>query len=527
MSDPYINLNMRPVENLTLQNEYVPTDASREKWDVKDNTSPSVLDGAFQKERLEHISKAKTKTIADGPFTIKIQNAHDAAILTDKSGRMVLSKQAMEDHMEERISAFLMQIIDCYDTDFHFTVGKTQDQTKSTSSINFIVERGIPKPADADLKMTFASAHHGTLPCIYAYPRGAWEAWKALKNSDAPGKPEAKVYLNKSDTYFLNNACTGVATIINQADIDVDGNPTEKMVEFGTRKPENQKKLREFTIELLNRAAKKEITPIQGLGLYMEKLKTIVDELEAAHPNGEKQIIFSTWKDVVADLDGEYQGNYKLFIAKLLGIRVPVQDRDAINLEEIVYPRHYKILQRKNTYQTELAFKIDQLKTELLEAANKKINNFDKAFKLALMKEVSSQDEKVRIIFQRYYNCSGQTLAALQKECTRPALKLVDKEESKRKIREFFVQFSHYIHNFTIDEAKFSTGLVKEIRLVRGLSLRKFSEKHNTLFPHAHPLNHEQLRRIELGCVQPTSGMIGRMAKVLKVHESVLKADLS
>lgn len=530
MAGPYINLNMRPIANLPLQSEHAPGAGSRDKWDTKENSSPSVLDGSFLEIRESHIAQARTKKEAEGPVKKKLTTVEEVATYTDKCSRMVLSSETIKDHMEDRITAFFMQIIDCYDTDLHFTIGHTQDQTKSTPAIKFEIQAGLPRPLNTDLKMTFASAHHGTIPCLYAYPRIDWETWKINNNPNAAGKPQAKVYLNKSDTYYLNNACTGVATIINQADIDVDGNPTENLVEFPrVPKLHHDKKLRELTIELLNRAAKKEITPVQGFGLYMIELKRLVDALDAQFPQGEKHIIFSTWKTLLEELNARYAENYKLFIAKILGIHIPNADRDAINLKELLNSR-FKIMQKKNTYQTELAFRVDQLKNNILLGAAKKPKLFDKAFKLALLTEASTQDHQIRQIFQRYYNTNGQTVEQLQLDCNatcKPALRLVQTEESKRKINAFFVNFRQYMHNFSIDQAKFSSGLSKEIRELRGLSLRKFADKHNRLFPHAHRLNHEQLRRIELGCTKPDSGLIGRIARVLDVHESVLKTEFS
>jgi hypothetical protein len=527
MPKPYVNLNMRPYD-LPLNSEFSPTEDSREKWGLAENLTPSVRDPVFQTEREEHIEAKKKET---DPLIITIKTTEEAALCVNKCGRMILSREAIADHMEERIKAFLMQIIDCYDTELYFTIGKTLNQTKSTPSIHFKLGRSVPTSSSADCKMTFASAHHGTLPCIYAYPREAWETWKSQGNQNAPGKPDPKVYLKNSDTYYLNNACTGLATIINQADIDIDGNPTEKTIEFGHQKNEHQKKLREYTIDLLNRAARKEISPIQGLGLFVDKLKTIVTDLKEANFPEDKHFIFFTWQEEIERLDSRYKKNYQLFIAKLLGIHVPVLDRDSINLEEIVYPRHFKILQRKNLYQTQLAFNVDQLKNTILNGANRTPKNFNKAFKWALMKEALAQkNKKIQTIFQRFYNSSGESLEALQRDCEqtcKPALQLVNKDISKKHIKDFFLNFSQYIHNFTIDEAKFSSTLVYKIRHdIRGLSLRKFSEKYNAMFPKAHPLNHEQLRRIEIGCAPPTPGMIGRMAKVLDIHESVLQAGL-
>lgn len=527
MGGPYVNINMRSIQNLPLRSGHEPAVGERDKWDVKENHSPSVLDPVWGEVR-EILTKDKTKTEAKKPLKVELTTVEMVAALTDKCTRLALSKIPIEEHMEERISAFLMQLIDCYDTDLHFTVGHTQDQTESTPSMHFLIQRGVARPPQADLKMTFASAHHGTLPCLFAYPRVEWEAWKGQNNPKAPGKPQAKVYLCQSDTYYLNNACTGLATIINQADIDLDGNPTEKNVEFSRRPRVNdQKKLRELSIALFNRVAKKEINPVQGFGLYMHELTRLVDGLDAQHVDGERHLIFSTWKALLGDLNARYAGNYKLFIATLLGIRIPVGDRDAINLDEIVYPRHFKMMQLKNTYQTELALRVEDLRKKVLAGLPKAPLTFDKAFKAALLKEASQQKEKVRQIFQRYYNANGQTAEQLERECFKPAFDLLDRAASKLKVREFFSEFSKYIHNFTVDQSKFSSGLAKEIRLMRGLSLRTFSQKHNELFPNARRLNYEQLRRIELGCVMPDTGLIGRMARVLDIHESVLKAEFA
>ncbi len=527
MSCPYVNHDMRKIRDLPLGNSYKPSEVatSRAHWSLESNLTPSVRDEVFQAQRENFINNATTKKQALGPVTAEIEDPEEAALLTDQCGRMIFSQAAIENHMEERIAAFLMQLIDCYDTTFHYTIGKTQDQTESTPPIHFKLAEGLERPPQTDLKMSFASAHHGTIPCIWSYPREEWERWKALNNPNAGEKPQAKIHLNKSDTYYANNACTGLATEINRADIDVDGNDKEADVEFGPIKAEGQQRLRHYSIGLLNRVAKKELNPIQGFGLYMAKLKTLIKNLNDAQLSPEKRVIFETWKKVIEEFEAIYEGDYRLFISKLLGIYALPTAEQGIDLDKVVYPRHYHLLKTKNTYQTELAFRIDDLKAKILALRANKPRNFDKAFKLALMSEAGVQKERVRMVFQRHYNCNGETLESLKHECEhtcKPALALVTNAASKKLIEEFFVTFAQYLHNFTIDQAKFSAELVSSIRKSQNLSLRAFSTIYNVTFPNVQRLNYEQLRRIELSCVEPSKPMIERLAKVLHVHPTVL-----
>lgn len=520
---PYVNNNMHS-HNVPMNKGFAPTGKRvSEGWDVRDNQTPSIRDPLFATEREIKDEQAGTKKEREERLQVKLK-LEQVATLTDREARLMLSREALREHIEERISAFLMQIIDAYDQPYHFTIGTTEDQTESTPAAELILPKKAALIPAAQLTVTFASAHHGTIPCIYAYPRDAWEAWKAQNDPKALNKPKPVVFFNKSDTYYHNNACTGLETVINQADIDIDGNKTEKQVEF-PGKTRSEVKLREFTIGLLNQASRKEITPIQGFALFMEKLQSRVKDLDEEFPTGNKHQIFAAWKEDLEELQDEYRGDYKLLIARLLRIFLPTADRDAIHIEEAVFPRHFQIIQKKNLYQNQLAKQIEELREKIL-AGGVTPKTFDKAFKWALVKEALERPEAIRTIFQRYYNCSGKNLQQLENDCCKPALKKVTSPEAQRHISAFFSEFAKYIHNFTIDDSLFKSELLAQIRAIRGWSLRRFAQEFNQKFPNEHRLNHEQYRRIEKGCVKIDTPMAKRFAAVFDVHESLFLPQL-
>lgn len=517
----YVNKCMRPVD-VPHEEGFDPVAKPRtQKWEVGDNMAPSIRDALFPDER-----EKKPK----GTLTIKIENEHNAVKYTDALARVALNRQALVEHSEERIQAFLMQIIDCYDTDLHFTVGETQDQTKSMPAVKFALKAGVPTPANYDPTMKFESAHHGTLPCIYAYPREAWTQWKtaAAGNAAHPGKPLPKVYFKYSDTYYLNNACTGLSKVINQGENNyLDGKASELNVEFGPASPPDRMLLREFTIDLLNRAARKEIDPLQGLALFMEKFQCIVKRNAAALPEGETKQTFVAWNQELEALQAKYKGNYKWFVARLMGRYIPRPDRDAINIEEIVFPRHCKLIQKKDLSQSQTAAKVDALGQRILAAANKtgkkSVQTFDKALKWAILTH-SSQDATLKKYFQRFYACNGQSQLELENEIKNPARQLMASPQAQEKIEAFLKEFKGLVHNYKIVESHFQSHLLEKIRKTRHLSLRKFAELHNQKFPEAQRLNHTQLRRIESGCVPVTPEMAERYAKILDVHKRVFES---
>lgn len=499
-------------------------DDDRGHWDIADNTTASVRDAYFPKERDDHINAAKTKKVATGPLKVQIATQEKAAILTNQVARLSLNRAVLTDHLEDRVSSFLVQIVDCYDTDLHFTIGVTENQTESTSKAILKMPAGFAAPAGGD-EVNFASAHHGTLPCIYAYPRTEWDVWKLKGSATAAGKPEPIVYMKNTDTYYNNNACTGLEKVINQADIDVDGNVTEKQVEFPSKiMPDNEIKLRQYTIELLNKASRKEIDPLEGFNLFMNKLEATIDILAVNLTEPEKKEIFRVWKEHFQGIKTDYQADQKSFIAKLLGIHIPRTERDCIQLDDLIFPRRLSLLKLKNQYISKLNAKITGVRSDILEGTAKTPKNFDKAFKVAVIKEAAKWGGPMKKLVDRFYVSSSKMLEHWETTCTKPALELVAKESSQKIIKTMFSEWNKYVHNFSVDESRFEGDLVKQIRETQKISLRKFADIYNQEFPNVRKLNYEQLRRIEGGHVKIDAAQIERFAAVLKVNKNALIA---
>ncbi len=523
----YTNIGMRLSEEVSLNAHHFGIDGkARIVWDAKDNNSPSVFDAVHQRELEDHIEKARTQKEAQKPVQVKVETQEKAALLTDPVARVEISRNAIIEHLEERIGAFLMQIIDCYDTDDHYTIGTTVNQTQSTPAVHFVPEEGIQFPENANTKMEHNAAHHGTIPCLYAYDRVEWTAWRAKGSAKADGKPQARIYLKNSDTYYQNNACTGLASVINKVDIVIDGNTTERLAEFGAQKTEDEMELREFSIGLLNQAARREITPLEGFERFLLKLQLLIHQ-NHDHPKPDHRAVFQILHGEIDAIQQQYQGKTKECVAHLMGLHLPPGAPETVNLDALVFPRHYRIIRQKDLYQNQLAARIDILSEDILEGTERKPLTFPKAIKTALMREASLSSEKVHKLFQRYYNMNGLTLVQMEQETYKPALALVRTPRSQLLIKEMVHDFSLYLHNFAVDESNFRSGLLKEIRDARNISLRKFSRMHNTQFPDAHSLNREQLRRIEGGCVRTSPDMVERFAAVLGVPISYFNTNFS
>ncbi len=531
----HVNMNMRPHPNRELVPGMTPqpkAKTNRDLFDPGKNESPSVENPVYQAEI--HAQRDLEEENGEEPSTFGIQakTEEEAKTYTDPAERIKLSRTALRNHLHERISAFFMQLIDCYDTPYYYTIGKVEDQMKSTSPLHIEIDEDIEIEVEAEREVKHASAHHGTLPCVYVYPRGEWEAWKLHKL--AQNRPSPKVHVKNSDTYRLNNACSGLEEVINRADIDIDGNATEETTELRkTPQREEDKKLREKAIALLNLAARKEIDPIEGLRRFLtdlgKRIKVLSQQNHVAKP--EKNFIFKSWRADIGAIQQAFAANVQLYIADLLGINTHNPAiQDTLNVMPLVFPRHYQLLKTKDYYQTTLAEKIEQLAKGILGTA-KKPKLFKQAFDVAMMKGALASSEKVRIIFQRFYNCSGQTLGQLAATCQKnatPALNLVNSESSKEKIKAFFIQFEQYIHNLNIEQTKFRAKLLKEIRGIKGIGVRKFVLAYNwnnRKNPKVKSLSYGQVYRIEGGCVEITKEMAESFAAILKVDRSIFMPE--
>lgn len=538
---PYVNKDQRKY-NIPLNLTHIPkpkTKTSREKLIYQENQTASLIDPRFQEERFRQLAEIKQQRDLQGKkVTVKDKMRYLTYLVTtqDEANRLADPVTRIQDqaqwilfHLDVRIHAFLFQVINCFDTPCHFTIGVTQLQTESTSAVHLIPGEGVIFPEGMQTVVPFASAHHGTLPCIWAYHRESWNIWKTNQNPNAPFKPQVSVFHENSQSYLVGNSCVGIEKDVNEADIDLDGNPTEEHVEFSRQKKElKDLKLREFAIGILNQAARREVDPVQGFSLFMTKMKQRVETLlsnQAISPS--RREIFNIWKQHLDALEAESHGDYLPLIARQFSIRVPFEGGEpSRDLLRNIFPRHFQALKHRDTYQSQLDIKIKNVKSAILILnQNKKPHKFDLAVKIAMLTEANQHDIEIQKIFKKFFVCSQENINKLTAECLQggsPAYNLVNTAASQTIIKSFFIDFRMYAINLTIDESIETSAILRTVRLIRGYSLRVFAQLYKQQFPQGTSMSYEQLRRIERGDVRVDAEQMRMFAHILNVHPNVL-----
>lgn len=495
----------------------LPSKNYREHLDLQENQTPSEENPVFEKIKEMQKCAEKTKNIAVTSLKKALTNENHNNNLTDPITRIKLSKEALSDHLEERVSTFLLYLIDCYDTENHYTIGKTETQTKSTPEIK-VEKAKNGKPAQT---VKLASAHHGVIPCVYAYPRDEWEIWKKQDDPKARGKPEPVIYMKNTDSYFANNACTGLEALFNQKDIDIDGNATEQHIEFAKNRTVSKEKLREYSIGLLNQVAKKELEPIGAFVLFLKKFSSIISELKTNSKNREDFLVFSYWEEDIKNLESQCNADPSLFVAKLLSLNFSQSDSECLNLSTLLLPRHFELIKTKNIYQNQISTKIEAVSGQILKDVNRKPNNFSLAMKITILEKAKAESDIVKSLFFRYYCASEKSLTDWKRKCTNPALQLIHKQTNINLINSIFKDFREYIHNLAIAEAKYQCHILHEARKLKKLSFSEFFNLYNKTYPKEEKLNHQKLYRIENGGVKMSKEQIKRFANILDIPEMV------
>lgn len=201
--------------------------AKTERTIFGDNTTSSIHDVAFKK------------------YCGKTLTVRDKQVLRDKPRRVEKSRDVIQLHFEKRFSHLFALAALCYRTDYTFSEGHTIHQGLEAHRILIEPKRGAIK----EEAVTFAGAHHATVPCLYA----------KRPNSDLEF-----VFVYRSGIYDEGQATANVIVEINQADSAIDGKKTED-------------KLRTKTVALLNRASRGELTPVEVAQKFGRRLIKEID----------------------------------------------------------------------------------------------------------------------------------------------------------------------------------------------------------------------------------------------------------
>lgn len=170
----------------------------------------------------------------------------EKAALADWKSCLERSKEAIEQHLDKRLSHLFLQAILCYNTHYVFEKGPTMHQGLGAHTLKY---------GEGSIKMD--AAHSPTLPCIYA---------------TSPTTGEKFVYLYRSGAYDEGNATIDLMTEINKADLVID----------------ETFHLRTETIDLLNRTARGELTPDQVVKKFAKKMNVTIQD--AVDTGGAKKV---------------------------------------------------------------------------------------------------------------------------------------------------------------------------------------------------------------------------------------------
>lgn len=200
------------------------------------------------REILPENSTSSLKDEIFGQYRGRPVTPRTAAVLADPTTRVQRSSEAIENHLERRLTLLFLQMVLCHGTGSTFSEGRTLHQGYSAQTIK-LPGRGRG--------MEFQAAHTATLPSLYVQARGS---------------DEKTVFLYRSGFYDQSNQTDDLIVAVNRADTAIDGKHSEM-------------KLRTKTVNILNRASNATVTPEQATQEFAADMLTEIERVMAAHPN--------------------------------------------------------------------------------------------------------------------------------------------------------------------------------------------------------------------------------------------------
>lgn len=492
-----VNNDMR-VRHVTQPADYFPVgDRSKQKKnDPKENMGPSLLDHPFFQEGRE-----------TGRFKKKVFQATRAEAVVLRSEKNFLSQaenfQGLKDHLDARIFCCFRQLVDCYDTPNVYEKSEVEDQAKSSEAIQWVCKQTKEK---GTLKRE--SAHYGTIPCLTAYPRDAYEEW--LEDDDLQ-KPKGKVYNKYSDTYILNNSCGGLLKVVNKADSLIDWEGGQQIV------------IRPFTMDLINKSATKEEDPLTAIRLYIGKLRQSIDLL-AAQPNTPAlTYIFETYQQHLNHVQEMIDERPNAFFKYILGVHLNEDDPMIVKLRDSIYPHRFRTMQKASEYQSTVSAHIEATRKKIL--GNLSFNMFDQAFKARLIVQAYDHSEKMGNIFRRHFSLNKQQAEQLWTSCFNPAKNHLLQQPAKAAIDKLIDKVEDVVHNLSVDVSLLRANLMKEMREMNAISQTALAKRINKIDRSA-GLYQQQISRLERGEKRITDGLAESLSKVFNLHSSIFLTEL-
>ncbi len=285
------------------------------------------------------------------------------ALYADPASVAEAYQDQIEEHIDRRVQLFFMQLVSCYRTPYHFEWAEANDEYGSGANHQIKINaRGRGKVFKTE------AAHSSTLPCLIAYPRRAWEKYQAQEEE----KPKGFVYLKYGHGYLQQNSTMELARFVNRADCLVDGTHTNS-------------KLRNEVIEIVNEVAKGRCDPKKGLDKFLVQLENFVvqarDRLTEADPRYFALNLYAERIEEVKEAIEEDPG----YFDQLLSVKVDQHPKEAV-LRKVVYQRRFRLIQKCETIESEIARTVLDAQNAMLGKNRKELKNLDYRLRYALLK---------------------------------------------------------------------------------------------------------------------------------------------
>ncbi|NGX40137.1 MAG: hypothetical protein KR126chlam1_01478 [Chlamydiae bacterium] len=350
---------------------------------VKRETTPILQGDDAERKAYRQIFNADS--ICDGRLDAIVQTAEPmdvvvSAIYGDTASYIDAYRVDIEDHLDRSVELFFLTSICCYKTPFHFEWVSANDQYGKGRMATL-------KTCDKE-KVAFntQAAHSSVLPCLMAYPRAEWEAYK----ENGGEKPEGFIWLKHSPYYTKNNGTIELERTINQADCRRDGTHLDKM-------------LRERAIRIVNNVAQGKYGPREATRKFQEVYIRSLEKAIAKLEDDDLRVsVLEIYLERLLDIDLVDD----LSFDQMVGVRIEHLEED--RLRSIVYERRFDFIRGCQSIESQIARDILDGQNEMLKKNRKSLPRVDYRIRYILLEEM---DDTMRTRLEKLF-CTS--LAQLQ-----------------------------------------------------------------------------------------------------------------
>lgn len=426
---------------------------------------------------------------------------NDVELIKDHSKSIALLTQ-------DRVAAFYQQLILAYRTGLHFVEGKTKDQAESAKT-RLVHDAGKKEKITVKLD----ASHRTTIPCLYAYDGQQWANYvKQDLETGKATKPKGFVYLKGASPYLFWNSTLEMPKIFNTS--------VDNSIDLG------KNGLRHAGIDLLNAAARGEISPEEGLKTFCKTFQKILNEnlVEAKRLNQlAKCKGFECYSEELRTIRESLKDDPSVF-ETYLNIALEDDDRSS-KIKQLIYQIRYKAIQKGFSNEARLADSIKKVKSLIYSQFSKKPSYANEAFKMLVLENLSQSDKKrLNVFFTMPYELRETPDRMRQMNVAMEKIKkvqVIDDETKKScsglaRIQKLATQLSHEMFLLRQEEMKERGTTMRKLRNARDWTQTDLSVEIKKYYPKL-PASQSTISRCETGVRDVNSDYAEKLSKAFKV----------